>query len=439
MSQLGNRFGRRKSLIIGAAVATAGLIIQAASFTIAQLIVGRVLAGIGNGGVNAVVPVWQSEVTKPKSRGKNVVLIGTFIATGIAVVSWINFGLSFISDDEIAWRLPMILPVIFTSILMDFTMSFPESPRWLISKGRTEEARQAMIILADKGYANLEAIDIEINAIAGILEESSSSERGFADFFKKGPQRLFYRFCLAIAVNFCAQMTGSNVITYYGTTIFRDSLGLAPEKASLLNAGVLTWKIVGAWIAYLTVDRVGRKLLFMISGLGMGVSMAGLAGTVWAIDNTNSFGSSVAATFFTFSFTTFFPLGFLGANFLYSAEIAPQDLRIYLASIGTATHWLFNFVSVEITPIAIVTLSWRYYIVYAATGASVAVMVYFLFPETKGRSLEEMGAMFSEPEHWWQVTAYARVMKRSALADLENEENLKTAEEFDHVEQVMDK
>jgi sugar porter (SP) family MFS transporter len=433
ISQLGNRIGRRKSLIVAAAVATIGIIIQASSYSLGQLVTGRIISGIGNGAVNTIVPVWLSECTKAKNRGKNVVVLGVFIAIGIASAGWVNFGLSFVSHNEVAWRLPLALPIIFTAMLMAFAMSFPESPRWLISKGKIQEARQSMIELAGPKHINHEALGIEINSIAS--QGTVRSERGFKDFFKREPQRLFYRLCLAVAVNFCAQMTGANVISYYGTTIFKESLGLPSEKAALLNAGVLTWKIFAATSAFLTVDRLGRKPLFMAAGAGMGISMAGLAGTVWAIDYRYTFGASVAATFFLFLYMAFFPLGFLGANFLYSAEIAPQDLRIYLSSVGTATHWLFNFVIAEITPIAFVAITWRYYIVYAVIGISVVPLVYFLFPETKGKSLEEMGQLFSEPAHFWQVPAYARHMKSSELARLENEEKLAdaTLDEIEHV------
>ncbi|KAE8327311.1 general substrate transporter [Aspergillus sergii] len=439
VTQLGNRIGRRKSLIVVAAIAATGLIIQATSYNIGQLVVGRIISGIGTGGVNAVVPVWQSECTKPRSRGKNVVIIGVFIASGIAIAGWVNVGLSYMEENEVSWRLPLALPISFTLMIMSFTMSFPESPRWLVSKGHMEEARITMHALADEDSLSHEAIGSEIENISSALQDASDSERGFVNLFKREPQRLFYRLCLAIGINFCAQMTGANVISYYGKTIFKESLGLEAKKASLLNAGVLTWKIFAAISAYLSVDRFGRKPLFVISSLGMAVSMAGLAGTVWAIDNRHTFGASVAATFFLFFYMSFFPLGFLGANFLYSAEIAPQDLRIHLAAIGTATHWLFNFVIAEITPIAFVTIRWKYYIVYAVIGFSVTFMVYFLFPETKGRSLEEMDHLFADPEHWWRVTAYARTSKvddMTALDVLSRDEKIESAK---HIEKVQDR
>ena len=431
ITQIGNRIGRRKSLIIAAFVAAIGQIIQSSSFSIGQLVVGRIVSGIGNGGVNAVVPVWQSECTTPKSRGKNVVIMGIFISSGIAAAGWVNVGLSFIQNNEVAWRFPLALPIFFTLMIMTFTMSFPESPRWLISKGRREEAQDAMRKLSREEIVNEADILTEIDFISRLLQHGSQSDRGFLDLFRPGRQRLFYRMCLAIGINFCAQMTGANVISYYGSTIFKESLGLEEKKAALLNAGVLTWKIVAATCAYLSVDRFGRKPLFIIACLGMGLSMAALSGCVWAIDNRYTFGASVAATFFLFSYMTFFPLGFLGANFLYGAEIAPQDLRIHLAAIGTAVHWLFNFVIVEITPIAFVTIKWRYYIVYAVLGVSAAAIVYFFFPETNRQSLEEMDELFSVPNHWWEVPRYAREMRAGRQEEIST---VKTS--VSHIEKV---
>lgn len=437
VAPVGNRIGRRKSLLVAAAVASVGIILQASAHGLSQLLVGRVISGIGNGGVNSVVPVWQSECTKPKNRGKNVVVVGIFITSGIALAGWVNVGLSHVDEREIAWRLPLALPLIFTSMLLTFTMFFPESPRWLISKGRIAEARQSMIELNSGRHAEPESIDAEISLILSLVQtDSAQPELGFRDFFRCGPQRLFYRLFLAVAVNFCAQMTGANVISYYGTRIFKQSLHMPDSEAALLNAGVLTWKIVAAASAFLTVDRLGRKPLFMIACGGMSLSMAGLAGTAWAINNgPNSFGASVGATFFLFLYMAFFPLGFVGANFLYGAEIAPQALRIHLASVGTATHWLFNFVIAEITPVAFVTITWRYYIVYAVIGAVSIPLVYFLFPETKGLSLEDMDRLFSDPARFWQVPSYARKLKSSTAAEIENEGKV-VAETVEKVEEA---
>lgn len=422
IAPVGNFLGRRKSLLLAAAVASVGIILQASSYSLGQLIAGRIICGVGNGGVNAVVPVWQSEVTRPKSRGKSVVVVGVFITSGIALAAWVNVGLSHVDHQEVAWRVPLALPLLFTAMLLAFPMGFPESPRWLLTKDRVEEARAAMMDLNDPDHASSTAIDTEINMILEAMkhDNANQSTRGYIDFFKGGSDRLFYRLFLAVAINFCAQMTGANVISYYGKTIFKESLGMPASEAALLNAGVLTWKIVAATSAFLAVDRIGRKPLFIVACGGMGLSMAGLAASVWAIDNKGSFGASVVAVFFLFLYMAFFPLGFVGANFLYAAEIAPQDLRIHLAAVGSATHWLFNFAIAEITPIAFVTIAWRYYIVYAVIGIMAVPLIYFAFPETKGLSLDDMGRLFSEPKKWWQVPRSARNLRKTfKAADVE--------------------
>lgn len=169
------------------------------------------------------------------------------------------------------------------------------------------------------------------SASSGPMIPSRSS--GSATSSGPDPNGSFYWLFLAVAINFCAQMTGHNVISYYGTRIFKQPLHMPASRAALLNAGVLTWKIVAATSAFLTVDRLGRKPLFMFACAGMSLSMAGLSGTAWAIENgpSRGLGPSVGATFFLFLYMAFFPLGFVGANFLYAAEIAPHALRIHLS------------------------------------------------------------------------------------------------------------
>jgi MFS family permease len=203
-----------------------------------------------------------------------------------------------------------------------------------------------------------------------------------------------------------------------------------------LAGGLLTWKIFAASLAYYFVDRAGRKPLFMIAGGGMGLAMTCLAITVSQIDKSSAAGP--VAVVFLFMYMAFFPIGFLGANFLYSSEIAPQHLRIHLSAVGTAAHWLFNFVIAEVTPVAFASIGYRYYIVYACIGFSVIPLVYFLFPETNGRSLEDMDKIFSQPEHWWQIAPSARKMNIDEMARIENgeENSISSDDKYKHSEHV---
>lgn len=114
---------------------------------------------------------------------------------------------------------------------------------------------------------------------------------------------------------------------------------MTPELSKILSGGVLTWKVVACFIAFWAIDRLGRRFAFIISGAGMSACMIAMAvATSYPPDNESA---QIAAAFFIYMFNFFVPIGFLGANFLYCAEIAPLRLRMAMASISTANHWLW--------------------------------------------------------------------------------------------------
>jgi sugar porter (SP) family MFS transporter len=327
---IGNRFGRRKALVISSACASIGHVLQASSHGLPQMIIGRLISGLEVGSINTIVPVWQLETSKQTNRGPHVVVLGSFVAAGLAVAAWINYGLSFVQHSSVSWRLALAIPLVFTGILISTPFCFPESPRWLVQNQRMDEARAVLSMLEDRSD---DALAAELEVIRQSCEVEKQQTIGFRVLFTTGRQRLFYRTVLAFLVNFNAQMTGVNVISYYATSIF-SNLGFPSHRASLLAAAVLTWKTVAAVFAFISIDRFGRKPLFIVSGLGMSVSMMCLAISVSHISSSVAAGR--AAAFFLFLFMTFFPLGFLGANFLYSVEISPQNFRVHLSAVGTA-------------------------------------------------------------------------------------------------------
>ncbi|KAF2012936.1 general substrate transporter [Aaosphaeria arxii CBS 175.79] len=400
-----DRLGRQRSLAIFASIASIGLILQASSFSLGQLIVGRIVSGLGVGGVNTVVPVWQSECSAPKSRGKNVIILGTFIASGIALAAWINYGLSYYQQSQLCWRLALGMPLVFSIPLIMTPFCLPESPRWLVMKGKLDQARSSFSVLQGTEPES-QSVQESIEQIQTSMSDHSKEKTPIKDLFRNNSQKNMYRISLAFIINLAAQMTGANAITYYATTIFRESLDFTPHRASLLAACVLTWKIFAAFGAFIAVDRIGRKPLLMASACGMSVCMVALAACVSQISVSKAAGG--VAVFFLFLFMCFFPLGFLGANFLYSAEIGTQELRVYLSAIGVATHWLFNFVVAEITPICFAKIGYQTYIIYGVIGAAFAPVIWLFFPETNGLTLEEIDQVFQQPKHWWNVTSYAK-------------------------------
>jgi len=166
------------------------------------------------------------------------------------------------------------------------------------------------------------------------------------------------------------------------------------ETSRALSGGALTWKFLSCFVAFFTIDRFGRRKLFMFSGAGMASCMLALA-VASSYPKTND-AAQIVSALFVFLFNFFIPIGFLGANFLYCTEVAPTRLRVPMAGISTANHWLWNFVVNMVTPVAIETIGWKYYLVFLIISAIVVPVVFVFYPETMGRSLEELEMMFSE-------------------------------------------
>ncbi|CAG8975258.1 hypothetical protein HYALB_00007958 [Hymenoscyphus albidus] len=396
----GDIFGRRKLIFGGALLTFVGEALCCTSFGLAQFIVGRTIIGMGVGILSATVPVWQAECSDAKHRGKHVVLDGLFISFGYVLESWINLGFFQIKTGSVSWRLPLALPTVVSLLLMASIFSMPESPRWLVRVGKTDEARRNLAILND-----VEETSAVVNlAIAGIehnVEEMKEQGLGLKDCFKSGPDKLFYRFTLCILLQFYQQMSGSNLISVYAPIIFQEGLKLDSQTSRILSAGALTWKFLSCFVAFFTIDRFGRRALFLVSGIGMGCCMLSLAiATSMPEDNK---AASIASVFFIFMFNFFVPIGFLGANFLYCAEIAPLSLRVAMSSVSTANHWLWNFVVAMVTPTAINELGYKYYILYCVISFCIPLSVFFFYPETMGQSLEQIDSMFKDNDSIFAV------------------------------------
>ncbi|KAH7385498.1 general substrate transporter [Phaeosphaeria sp. MPI-PUGE-AT-0046c] len=409
---VGDWLGRRK-VIFGAAICTfIGEVLQCTSFELAQFVVGRFILGFGVGALSATVPVWQSECSSAANRGKHVVLDGCFISLGYLLEAWINLGFFEASNKPIQWRVPLAIPTLISIVPMAVVFMIPESPRWLVNKNRSEEARASLAAFKALDPHDPE-ISTELSGIEMALEETGRSAAKLSDIFTMGKDKLFYRFSLCIFLQFLQQMCGSNLISTYSTIIFQQGLGLDGETSRILSGGALTWKFFSCFVAFFTIDRFGRRALFMFSGAGMAGCMLALA-VASSFPKTN-LSAQVASAFFVFLFNFFIPIGFLGANFLYCAEVAPTRLRVAMSGISTANHWLWNFVVNMVTPVAIETIGWKYYLVFLIISALILPVVYFGYPETMGRSLEELEMMFAEGK---SIPAIVRMSKKPLTGGL---------------------
>ncbi|KAK0128134.1 hypothetical protein ONS95_000118 [Cadophora gregata] len=336
-----------------------------------------------------------------------------------------------IKTGSIPWRLPLAIPSVVSMLLMSVIFFLPESPRWLLRVSRREEAIHALSALKDLPPTSA-GIAQEISAIESTLEQSSHTAAKLSDIFTMGEEKLFYRFMLCIFLQLCQQMSGGNLISVYSTVIFQENLGLPSQTSRILSGGTLTWKFLSCFVAFFTVDRFGRRALLMVSGAGMALCMLSLCiATSFGTENKSA---GIAAVFFIYMFNFFIPIGFLGANFLYCTDVAPIRLRVAMASISTANHWLWNLVVTLITPVAIADIGYRYYILYTVIGLCIPVTFYFFYPETMGRSLEELDEAFrSNSSILGIVSASKKLLSQESLVEDDEEKgfSVATLEEVD--------
>jgi len=194
--------------MLGAAVNIVGAIIQCSSFSLGQLIVGRLIAGLGFGALAATAPNWQSECAGPAHRGEAVLYESLFISGGLATSGWINFGMSHV-ESSASWRFPLGFPIILATLVIIGVQFMPESPRWLVQRGRVEEARQTLSALEDLPEEH-ETITEAIREMEYSL--ALAGETRFRDVVKMGKERFFHRTLLACTVTCFQQMCGINAL-----------------------------------------------------------------------------------------------------------------------------------------------------------------------------------------------------------------------------------
>lgn len=249
-------------------------------------------------------------------------------------MSRVDFGFYFLDPNPIAWRFPLAFQVFFCIIILAFVMSLPESPRWLILRGREDEAMHVLACLSAKEKESADIQD-EFQAIKDTVLESAKGS--FRDLFTMGEFRNFHRVVLAYVNQMFQQISGINLITYYIPNVLENEVGLSPFLSKLIAACNGTEYFLASWIAVFTIERFGRRKLMLFGAAGMSVCMVCLAAT----GSVGSFSSGIAQTFFLFAFNTVFAIGWLGMTWLYPAEIVPLRIRAPANGVSTSGNWIW--------------------------------------------------------------------------------------------------
>ncbi|KAK5115902.1 hypothetical protein LTR62_000358 [Meristemomyces frigidus] len=424
---LGDRFGRKPIDIAGAVIVAIGAAIQTSSFGVAQFLVGRLIAGFGLGMMTTVIPVWLAECAMPRNRGRMMAMQLSNLIMGLIVANWVDYGMSFYPG-SIQFRFPAALQIVFVIIVVVLMPWLPESPRYLANVGRMAEATISLAALRG-GHPDEEAIATEMKEIRYAIEIEAEEQGSWSDVFKDGGISGFTRVAIAFSANFFQQLSGVNVMSSLGPYIFQESIGMSRYDALLVSGGLQVFYFLSSLIPWIVVDKAGRRRLFMIGSLGMGICM--MLSAIFVGIGTKGLGYAAAVVLYLFQ--TFFTLGWQSNMWivrvdptglcwsvlatssarppvdypwaqwlmqlicpLYPSELLPLRLRIRGGALAVVSQWLWTFLVVEITPPMITNIGYRSYIVFAVINFCTIPVVYFFYPETSQLPLEAVDLLFAD-------------------------------------------
>ncbi|KAH7045701.1 general substrate transporter [Linnemannia elongata] len=403
---LGDKISRKRTIMLAATIWIIGSIIQCAAQNVAMLIVGRIINGVAVGLASMIVPVYQSEIAPKNIRGRIVSLQQWAITWGILIQYFIQYGCSFIESDA-AFRIPWGIQVVPGLILLAGISLFPFSPRWLADQGRAEEALDVLANLRANGDRNHPEVQAEFKEIQdAITFDRTLAARSYSELFKTPNSR---RVFLGITLQSWSQLTGMNVAMYYIVFIFQGA-GITGQNANLQASSIqYVLNVLMTIPAILFIDRWGRRpvliigsifmalWLFLIGGLmgayGSALVSPGNATTTWAIQGNDSASHAVIAC--SYLFVCSFAISWGPVSWTYPAEIYPLRIRSKAVSLSTASNWAFNFALAYAVPPLLESIQYRTYFIFGGFCVAMTIHVFFMFPETKGRTLEEMDQIFN--------------------------------------------
>ncbi|VUC30958.1 unnamed protein product [Clonostachys rosea] len=389
---LGERLGRKKSIIAGTAIMAIGAIIKTSSFSLEQMFVGRIVLGIGNGINTATAPIWQTETSPPHLRGKLVMFEMMMNIAGFSLCNWINYGLSY-AGGAVAWRFPLAFQFVFIIALFATVPWLPESPRWLYHHSKNSEAIDVLARLQDKDTSDPHVVAQQEEIKYSIQYEKDHQIR-WRDLFKSKTTedtKPLRRLLLGAGTQFIQQFEGINIMSYYLPTVLITAVGLSNELARLLTAVNSVTYLILSCVSIPLVEKWGRRGLMLVSTAGQGFAFLVITILLrYGSPPTGNTKAAEASIFFFFFYYIAFGVGMLGIPWLYPTEINSISMRTKGAAVATATNWLTNFVIVEITPIGIQNLGWKFWIVFTVFNTAFMPVIYFFYPETANRTLEDL-------------------------------------------------
>ncbi|KAI0248196.1 general substrate transporter [Lactifluus subvellereus] len=414
VSYVADWIGRKNTVILSGLVWVVGSILQCAAVDREMLITGRVISGISVGIASTIIPLYQSEITAPSIRGRLVSVQQWSITWGILIQYFVQFGCSYI-DGVASFRIPWGLQVIPAVVLSVGMLVFPESPRWLFDHHREAEALNVLADLHGKGDPRNELVQLEFEEIKQqVYFERTEGAKSYFDLLKPG---VLHRVSLGASLQMWSQLSGVNLMMYYVIYVFQGA-GLAPRRSNLeADAVQYVLNVVFTVPAILYIDKWGRRPMLLAGTLSMAFFLflvGGLQGhfggwdivdgdRVWMIKGHGGITRGVIVC--SYLFVCSFAISMGPVSWTYPAEIFPMRVRAKAIALSTASNWFFNFGLAWAVPPSLSNIAYKTYFIFGTFNVAAFIHVFFMFPETAGRTLEEVEEIFGQGQTFtaWRV------------------------------------
>lgn len=363
---IADHFGRKSCIALGCVVMIIGALIQAAAKSLGYFMGGRVMIGFGNSLAQLSSPLLLTELCHPQHRARVTAIYNCLWNVGAIGCTWLTFGTKHI-DNDWCWRTPALTQAAPSIMQLAFIWFIPESPRWLISKGRNEEALNILARYHANGDANDATVRFEYLEIKETLrlEFQYQKTSSYLDFFKTKGNR--YRLMLLASLGLFSQWSGNGLVSYYATDVY-NSIGITNADTQLgINGGLTILSLIVSVSCALLVDRVGRRPLFIAATASMCLTFI-----IWTVassqqeaQKSKSAGQAVIVMIWIFSLA--YALAWSGLLVAYTVEILPFKIRAKGLMVMNFFIQVALTINQYINPYGFDYLhpTWKFYTIYA--------------------------------------------------------------------------
>ncbi len=368
----GDRYGRRDSLRVLAVLYLVSSLGCALAWDWYSLIFFRIIEGLAIGGSSVLGPMYIAEIAPARLRGRLVGFFQFNVVFGILLAYLSNYliGLLGLGPTEWRWKLGVAAaPALFFMIML---IGIPRSPRWLVSKGRVDEARQTLRAVGEDDYeTELQNIVTSVQADQALGNEPLFSMKYKLPIF------------LAISIGMFNQLSGINAILYYLNDIFARA-GFSKVSGDLQSVAVGGTNLLFTMLAMSIIDKVGRKTLLLIGSVGTAVCLAGVAYIFLSKEHGD------LLVWLLIGYIAFFGFSQGAVIWVYISEVFPNAVRAKGQSLGSSSHWIMNALIAAVFPLMAARSGGFPFVFFTAMMVLQFFVVLFIYPETKGVTLEQM-------------------------------------------------